>query len=181
MAWKLPNMRIATILSVLAIVISASSHMVSKLPFGLSATKDQREISEQLPAVDLQIIPAGAAPASVTISVRNRGDVNVAPQDITVPPSLEQGEFYFAGRRPAIAIRAVGTRTNGSARASSVYQARDRRARSIWQPFRCSSPGRSAYSTMPSFGSSSPAWNAGSIRTVASLSTIPARLRPTMT
>jgi len=128
MAWKLPNMRIATILSVLAIVISASSHMVSKLPFGLSATKDQREISEQLPAVDLQIIPAGAASASVTISVRNRGEVNVAPQDITVPPSLEQGEFYFAGRRPAIAIRAVGTRTNGSARASSVPSERPKSA-----------------------------------------------------
>jgi hypothetical protein len=46
---KLPQF--STVLSVLAICLSAASLFVSKLSYDLSAAKDEREIQDKLPAV----------------------------------------------------------------------------------------------------------------------------------
>ena len=44
-----------------------------------------------MPAIDVQISPAGVAFASATISIINRAEINIMPQDITVLPSLQVG------------------------------------------------------------------------------------------
>jgi SAM-dependent methyltransferase len=44
-----------------------------------------------MPVIDVQISPAGVAFASVTISIINRAEINIVPQDITVLPSLQVG------------------------------------------------------------------------------------------
>jgi hypothetical protein len=98
MGWKLPQMQAATILSMVAIGVSASSLMYAKRSYDLSATKDQRELSDKLPAVDVQIRPDGASSAALTISVSNRGDINIIPLDITAEHSIEAGELYLSSK-----------------------------------------------------------------------------------
>src|SRR5260370_36487426 len=55
-----------------------------------------------MPAIDVQINPTGAASASIAISIINRAGINIAPQDITVLPSFDAGDFYVsnAGQSP---------------------------------------------------------------------------------
>lgn len=77
--WKTPQ--ITTVLSVLAFCVSSASLAISKLSYDLSIAKDEREIREKQPAIDVQLVPAGAASANVTISIINRRDTNVAPFD----------------------------------------------------------------------------------------------------
>ena len=91
--------RYAAVISTFAFFISVGSLYVAKISYDLSAAKEQREIKEKMPAVDVQINPAGVASASVTISIINRADINIAPQDITILPSFEAGEFYFSSAR----------------------------------------------------------------------------------
>jgi hypothetical protein len=97
---KLPQT--ATILSVIAIVISCGSLYVSKLSYDLTATKDQREIEDKMPAVDIQIRPRGASAASVVISIINRADINISPLSLTVEPSVEAGVLYLSSAQQSL-------------------------------------------------------------------------------
>ncbi len=68
--------------------------------YNLNAAKEERELREKMPAVDLQIRPNQLpSSADVVISIINRSDINIAPQDITVLRSFEFGEFYFSSSK----------------------------------------------------------------------------------
>jgi hypothetical protein len=86
----------ATIISTVAFFVSCGSLYVSKLSYDLSAAKDQREIRDKMPAVDVQIRPTGASSASIVISIINRADINIAPQDLRVEHSFEAGDLYLS-------------------------------------------------------------------------------------
>lgn len=75
---------------------------LAKLSYDLSSTKDQRELRDKMPAIDVLVRPAGAASASLTISIINRGDINIAPQDITVEHSFEIGDLYLSAAQQSI-------------------------------------------------------------------------------
>ena len=93
----------AVVLSALALFVSGASLYVSKKSYDLSVVKDERELQEKLPAVDIQIAPnRNASSADVVISIINRGGVNIAPQDIIVFPSFDFGEFYFSNTRQSV-------------------------------------------------------------------------------
>jgi hypothetical protein len=98
--WKLPQA--ATILSVIAIGISGASLIYSKRSYDLSAAKDERELMDKMPAVDVQVTPAGASSATVTIAITNRGDINIAPLDITVEHSPEIGDLYLSSAQQSV-------------------------------------------------------------------------------
>jgi hypothetical protein len=111
---KLPNS--ATILSVIAIAISCGSLYVSKRSYDLSVAKDQREIEDKMPAIDIQIRPLGASAASLVISIINRADINIAPLSLTVEHSFEAGELYLSGAQQnldrlqsTLDLKAMGT------------------------------------------------------------------------
>jgi hypothetical protein len=92
----------AAIVSTLAFAISAGSLMYAKRSYDLSVARDQRELMDKKPAVDIQMRPAGVSTLSVTISITNRADINISPLDITAMPSVEAGELYFANDRQNI-------------------------------------------------------------------------------
>jgi hypothetical protein len=96
MGWKLPRIQAATIISVVAITISGASLIYSKRSYDLSAARDEREMMDKLPALDVQIRPDGATSAALTISIANRGDINIVPLDITAEHSFEAGELYLS-------------------------------------------------------------------------------------
>jgi archaellum component FlaF (FlaF/FlaG flagellin family) len=80
---RMPEMttaRYAAIISTIGFFISLGSMYVAKLSYDVNARKEIREISEKRQAVDIQVTPDGASSASMTISIINRGDVNVVPQ-----------------------------------------------------------------------------------------------------
>ncbi len=64
------------------------------LIYDLSAAKEERELQNKEPAIDIQIRPLGASAASLVISIINRADFNIAPQSIEVENSLEAGTLY---------------------------------------------------------------------------------------
>jgi hypothetical protein len=97
---KLPQF--ATIISVIALVVSSGSFIVSKLSYNLSVAKDQREIQDKMPAIDVQIRPAGISTLSVTISIINRADIDISPLDIVAENSVEAGSLYFSNDRQSI-------------------------------------------------------------------------------
>ena len=95
---RMPEMttaRYAAIISTVGFFVSLGSMYVAKLSYDVNARKEIREISEKRPAVDLQVTPDGASSASMTISIINRGDVNIVPQDITVLPPLKLVIFTY--------------------------------------------------------------------------------------
>jgi archaellum component FlaF (FlaF/FlaG flagellin family) len=137
---RMPEMttaRYAAIISTIGFFISLGSMYVAKLSYDVNARKEIREISEKRQAVDIQVTPDGASSASMTISIINRGDVNVVPQDITVLPSLEAGEFYLSSNRQSVdqlkswlSLGSMGTiapKASGSlkARVSGVTDGKD--------------------------------------------------------
>jgi hypothetical protein len=100
---KFTTAHYAAIVSTVAFLVSGASFLVSKKSYDLSLTKDERELRDKQPAVDLRIAPnRNASSADVTISIINRSDVNIAPQDIIVFPSLDAGEFYFSNSRQSV-------------------------------------------------------------------------------
>jgi hypothetical protein len=99
---QLTTAQYAAVISTVAFFVSCGSLYLAKLSYDLSAAKDQRELRDKMPAVDVQIRPAGIATASVAISIINRAEINIAQQDITVEPSLEGGEFYFSNAQQSV-------------------------------------------------------------------------------
>ena len=92
----------AAIISTLAFAISAGSLIYAKRSYDLSIARDQRELMDKKPAIDIQMRPAGVSTLSVTISITNRADVNISPLDIVAVPCIEAGELYFANDRQSI-------------------------------------------------------------------------------
>jgi len=92
----------AAIVSTIAFFVSCGSLYVSKLSYDLGAAKDQRELRDKMPAIDLQVRPAGVSSASITISIINRADINVAPLDITVEHSFEIGDLYLSSAQQSL-------------------------------------------------------------------------------
>jgi hypothetical protein len=113
---KITIERWTAIIATLGLLATGGSFYFAKRSYDLNAVKDDREISEKQPAVDVDIRPSGASSASVTISILNRTVSSIAPLDITVLPSLEAGEFYFSNAkqsvdklRSSLSLRAMGT------------------------------------------------------------------------
>jgi hypothetical protein len=98
----LTTARYATILSTVAFIVSCGSFYISKLSYDLSAAKDRREIGDKMPALDVQIRPAGASSASIVISIINRADISIAPLDIRVEHSFEAGDLYLSSAQQSI-------------------------------------------------------------------------------
>ena len=84
----------AAVVSTIAIILSGGSLIYTKLNYDLSAAKEERELQNKEPAIDIQIRPLGASAASLVISIINRADFNIAPQSIEVENSLEAGTLY---------------------------------------------------------------------------------------
>jgi hypothetical protein len=84
----------AAVVSTIAIILSGGSLIYTKLNYDLSAAKEERELQDKEPAIDIQIRPLGASVASLVISIINRADFNIAPQSIEVENSLEAGTLY---------------------------------------------------------------------------------------
>jgi hypothetical protein len=89
----------------------------TKLGHDLNIRKEEREQREKEPTVDIDVRPnRNASSADITISILNRGETMIAPQDIIVLPSLEWGEFYFSGPgqsldllKSTLSLRPMGT------------------------------------------------------------------------
>jgi hypothetical protein len=116
MASQLTTARYAAIISTVAFFVSCGSFYVAKKSYDLSAAKDEREMRDKMPAVDVQIRPAGASSASVVISIINRADINIAPLDIRVEHSFEAGDLYLSSAQQSLeklqsslSLRTIGT------------------------------------------------------------------------
>lgn len=99
---KFTTAHYAAIVSSLAFAISVGSLIYAKRSYELSFARDQRELLDKKPAIDIQMRPQGVSTLSVTISILNRADVNISPLDIVVHPSIEAGELYFSNDRQSI-------------------------------------------------------------------------------
>jgi hypothetical protein len=92
----------AAIVSTVAFFVSCGSLYVSKRSYDLSAAKDERELRDKMPAIDVQVRPDGVAAASATISIINRADINIAPQEIAVEHSFEIGDLYLSSPQQSV-------------------------------------------------------------------------------
>jgi hypothetical protein len=113
---QITTARYAAILSTIALFVSCGSLYVSKRSYDLGVTKDEREIRDKMPAVDVQIRSTGASSASVVISIINRADVIITPQDISVEHSFDAGDLYLSSAQQSIdklksslSLQAMGT------------------------------------------------------------------------
>jgi hypothetical protein len=92
----------AALVSTLAIILSGGSLIYTMRSYDLSVAKDQRELKDKQPAIDVQIRPAGISNLSVTISITNRTDIDISPLDIVAENSVEAGSLYFANDRQSV-------------------------------------------------------------------------------
>jgi archaellum component FlaF (FlaF/FlaG flagellin family) len=101
---KFTTAHYAAIVSTLAFIASGIVGVYfAEQTYRLNAAKEERELREKAPAIDLQISPNQfASSADVVVSIINRGDINIAPQDITVLHSFEFGEFYLSGAKQSV-------------------------------------------------------------------------------
>lgn len=67
----------AAVVSTVALALSGCSLYVAKRAYDLSIVRDQRELPDKKPAIDLQLRPAGVSTLSVTIEIINRSDINI--------------------------------------------------------------------------------------------------------
>jgi hypothetical protein len=103
MTWRhLTLAHYAAVVSTVAIILSGGSLIYTKRSYDLSVAKDQRELKDKQPAIDVQIRPAGISNLSVTISITNRADVDISPLDIVAENSVEAGSLYFSNDRQSI-------------------------------------------------------------------------------
>jgi hypothetical protein len=129
----------AAIVSTVAFLVSCGSLYVSKRSYDLSVARDERELRDKTPAIDIQIRPDGATTASATISIINRSDINIALLDITVERSFEIRELYLSSPqqsldllKTSLSLSPIGTMApkgvgNLKARISGVTDGKDDR------------------------------------------------------
>jgi hypothetical protein len=99
---KLTIPEYGAIISTVGILFTCAGLYFSKGQYDLSSAKDQRELADKVPTVDVQLRPSGTSSAAVTISVLNRGDTNITPLDITVAHSFDIGDLYLSSTRQSI-------------------------------------------------------------------------------
>jgi hypothetical protein len=96
--------RIAVVISGVALSVSFGSLYLAKLSHNLSAAKDEREIRDTMPAIDVQVRPDSVSTASVTISIINRTAINITPLDITAEHSFGFGDLYLSSAQQRLAL-----------------------------------------------------------------------------
>ena len=106
----------AAVVSTVAIVLSGGSLYVAKLAYDLTIVRDQRELQDKKPAIDLQLRPAGVSTLSVTIEIINRSDINIIPLDIVAEHSFEAGDLYLSNAQQSndklsssLSLKSMGT------------------------------------------------------------------------
>ena len=117
MIWRqLTLAHYAAVVSTIAILISGGSLIYAKLAYDLSAAKEERELRDKQPAIDIQIRPLGASAASLVISITNRADFNIAPLSLEVENSVEAGTLYLSSAqqgldklRTSLSLQTMGT------------------------------------------------------------------------
>jgi hypothetical protein len=117
MTWRqLTLAHYAAVVSTIAIVLSGGSLIYTKLSYDLNAAKEQRELRDKEPAIDIQIRPLGASAASLVISIVNRADFNIAPLSLEVENSIEAGTLYLSSAeqsldklRTSLSLQTMGT------------------------------------------------------------------------
>jgi hypothetical protein len=102
-AWrKLTLAHYAAAVSTIAILISGGSLYIAKRSYDLSAVRDQRELTDKKPAIDVELRSVGLSNLSVTVSIINRADINITPLDVTVEHSFEAGSLYFSNEQQSV-------------------------------------------------------------------------------
>lgn len=100
---KFSTAHYAAVVSTVALVASGASAFFTMRNYELTEAKDQRELLEKSPQVDVQLTPNGIAKsANLTIYIFNRGDTNIVPQDITALHLLEEGELYLSSSQQSV-------------------------------------------------------------------------------
>lgn len=106
----------AAVVSTVAIVLSGGSLYVAKRALDLSLIRDQRELQDKKPAIDLQLRPTGVSTLSVTVEIINRSDINIVPLDIVAEHSFEAGDLYLSNAQQStdklsssLSLRSMGT------------------------------------------------------------------------
>jgi hypothetical protein len=92
----------AAVVSTVAIIIAGGSLLYTKRSYDFNVAKEQRELKDKEPAFDVQVRPAGISNLSVTISITNRGDIDIWPLNIVVENSPDAGTLYFSNDRQSI-------------------------------------------------------------------------------
>jgi hypothetical protein len=105
------------IISTVAIVLTCGSLYFSARQYDLSAAKEHRELTDKMPAIDVQLNPAGDTSASVSIAITNRADINITPLDITVEHSIENvielGSTRIDSSKGHRQVEGIGGRSDG--------------------------------------------------------------------
>jgi hypothetical protein len=117
MTWRqLTLAHYAAVVSTIAILVSGGSLIYTKLSYDLNAAKEERELRDKEPAIDIQMRPLGASAASLVISIINRADINIAPLSLEVENSLEAGTLYLSSAqqsldklRTSLSLQTMGT------------------------------------------------------------------------
>ncbi|PIS99523.1 hypothetical protein TSA1_01175 [Bradyrhizobium nitroreducens] len=100
---KFSTAHYAAVVSTIALIVSGGSLLFTKRAYDLAAAKDERELLEKEPVVDVQVAPNGKArSADLIIYIFNRGDINLVPQDITALHLLEHGDLYLSAARQSV-------------------------------------------------------------------------------
>jgi hypothetical protein len=103
MTWRqLTLAHYAAVVSTIAILLSGGSLIYTKRSYDLNAAKEERELRDKEPAIDIQIRPLGASAASLVISIINRADINIAPLSLEVENSLEAGTLYLSSAQQSL-------------------------------------------------------------------------------
>ncbi|WP_131868743.1 MULTISPECIES: hypothetical protein [unclassified Bradyrhizobium] len=92
----------ATVVSTVAILISAGSLIYTKRSYDLSVAKELREVQEKQPAIDLQISPRGPSAAAFALSIINRSETNIVPLSMRVEHSFEAGDLYLSSGQQSL-------------------------------------------------------------------------------
>lgn len=86
----------------LALLVSAGGLYLAKLSYDQNAAKDEREVRDTVPAIDVQVRPDGVATASLIISIMNRAAINISPLDIRVEHSDVVGDLYLSSSQQSL-------------------------------------------------------------------------------
>ncbi|EKS28246.1 hypothetical protein [Afipia felis] len=92
---RLVSAHYAGIVSVLALGVSVLSYCTAQQAFNLGVTQYEQQLEDKKPAVDVQLRSIGVSTQSITVSISNRGVVNITPLDFTALHSFEAGSLYL--------------------------------------------------------------------------------------
>jgi hypothetical protein len=99
---RIPQFGITHYAAVISILVGLGGLYIAKLSYDLSSAKEERELQEKMPAIDVQMRSTGATSAALIISIANRSNVKIVPLDITVQHSFEAGELYLSSAQQSV-------------------------------------------------------------------------------